>query len=98
MKRRSIPSYLKVSFFVQLILAIGLGCYKQKPESGKLQNEPNKVVHLAIWPYYLSSETLEQFEKEKGIKVHVTHYSSNEELLAKLQTGASLYDVVLPAD
>jgi spermidine/putrescine transport system substrate-binding protein len=41
---------------------------------------------------------LERFQKETGIEVVVSHYTSNEELLAKLQAGASGYDVAFPTD
>src|SRR4029077_947777 len=58
----------------------------------------NKVVNLAIWSNYLSPELIAEFEKRTGVKVQVSNYSSNEELLAKLQAGASGYDVVVPSD
>jgi spermidine/putrescine transport system substrate-binding protein len=57
-----------------------------------------RVVNLAIWSNYVSSELLDSFEKKTGIKVQVSNYSSNEELLAKLQAGASGYDVAVPSD
>jgi spermidine/putrescine transport system substrate-binding protein len=57
-----------------------------------------KVVNLAIWSNYVSPDTLGQFEKKTGIKVQMSNYSSNEELLAKLQAGASGYDVAVPSD
>lgn len=57
-----------------------------------------RVVNLAIWSNYVSQELLQEFEKRTGIKVQVSNYSSNEELLAKLQAGASGYDVVVPSD
>ncbi len=57
-----------------------------------------KTVNLAIWSNYVAPETLELFKKETGITVAVTNYSSNEELLAKLQAGATGYDVAVPSD
>ena len=36
--------------------------------------------------------------RKYGIKVNYDTYSSNEEMLAKLQAGASGYDVVIPSD
>ncbi len=41
---------------------------------------------------------LDNFSKETGIKINYDTYSSNEELLAKLQAGASGYDVIIPSD
>ena len=55
-------------------------------------------MNLAIWSNYVKPEILQEFEKRTGVKVQVSNYSSNEELLAKLQAGASGYDVVVPSD
>ena len=60
--------------------------------------KPTPVVNLAIWPNYISKETIQEFEKTTGSHVQMTNFSSNEELLAKLQGGATGYDVILPAD
>ncbi len=57
-----------------------------------------RVVNLASWSNYVSPELLADFEKRTGIKVQISNYSSNEELLAKLQAGASGYDVAIPSD
>src|SRR5262249_17288833 len=57
-----------------------------------------RIVNLAIWSNYASPELLAEFEKKTGIRVQVSNYSSNEELLAKLQAGASGYDVAVPSD
>jgi spermidine/putrescine transport system substrate-binding protein len=57
-----------------------------------------RTVHLAIWSKYLPPELIEEFEKKSGIRVRISHYSSNEELMAKLETGSSEYDVILPSD
>ncbi len=54
-------------------------------------------LHLYNWTDYTSPELLEKFEAETGIKVVVDTYDSNETLLAKLQTGATGYDVVFPS-
>ncbi|MEO5969106.1 MAG: spermidine/putrescine ABC transporter substrate-binding protein [Bdellovibrionia bacterium] len=57
-----------------------------------------RVVNLAIWSNYLSPDLFASFEKKTGIKIQISNYSSNEELLAKLQAGASGYDVAVPSD
>jgi spermidine/putrescine transport system substrate-binding protein len=59
---------------------------------------PVQEVNLAIWANYLSPEMQEQFQKETGIKLNVSNYSSNEELLAKLESGSSGIDVAVPSD
>src|SRR5262245_24601080 len=60
---------------------------------------PEKKLLLAIWSNYMPAEVLQGFEKEQGCRVEVPwNYSSNDELLAKLQTKASGFDVVVPSD
>jgi len=55
-------------------------------------------VNLYAWSEYIPQALLDGFTEETGIKVNYDTYSSNEELLAKLQAGASGYDVVIPSD
>ncbi len=49
------------------------------------------------WTEYTPPELISKFEKETGIKVSVDTYDSNETLLAKLQAGATGYDLVVPS-
>ena len=62
----------------------------QKPPAG------GKVLNLYIWSDYLAPNTLSDFERETGIKVHAAYYDSNETLETKLLAGSSGYDVVVP--
>lgn len=58
----------------------------------------SQEVNLAIWANYISPETQARFEKETGIKLNISNFSSNEELLAKIQSGASGIDVAVPSE
>jgi spermidine/putrescine transport system substrate-binding protein len=53
---------------------------------------------LAIynWSDYVADDTISGFEEEYGVEVTYDTYESNEEMLARLQAGASGYDVVFP--
>jgi putrescine transport system substrate-binding protein len=55
-----------------------------------------KVVNLYIWSDYLAADTLSNFEKQTGIKVHVSYFDANETLETKLLAGSSGFDVVVP--
>jgi putrescine transport system substrate-binding protein len=55
-----------------------------------------KVLNLFIWSDYLAANTLSDFEKRTGIKVHVAYFDTNETLETKLLAGSSGYDVVVP--
>lgn len=54
-------------------------------------------LHLYNWGDYINPEVLSRFTAETGIKVSLDTYGSNEEMLAKLQAGASGYDIVFPS-
>ncbi len=49
------------------------------------------------WTEYTPPDLVDKFEAETGIKVSVDTYDSNETLLAKLQAGATGYDLVVPS-
>lgn len=57
----------------------------------------HKVVNVYNWAEYIAPDTLPGFERETGIKVHYDVYESNDTLQAKLLTGNSGYDVVVPS-
>jgi putrescine transport system substrate-binding protein len=56
----------------------------------------SKVLNLYIWSDYLAPNTLSDFEKQTGIKIHVAYYDTNETLETKLLAGSSGYDIVVP--
>ena len=54
-------------------------------------------VNVYNWAEYTAPDTLSGFEKATGIKVNYDVYDSNDTLQAKLLTGRSGYDVVVPS-
>lgn len=52
---------------------------------------------LYNWGDYINPEILQRFTAETGIEVTLDTYSSNEEMLAKIQAGATGYDLVFPS-
>ena len=61
---------------------------------------PDRIEdRLAIynWSDYIADDTIRGFEEEYGVEVVYDTYESNEEMLAKLQAGATGYDVVVPS-
>ncbi|WP_172963421.1 extracellular solute-binding protein [Thalassospira marina] len=55
-------------------------------------------LYFYNWSNYFPQELFDKFEKETGIKVTLDVYDSNETMLAKLQAGASGYDIVVASD
>ena len=58
----------------------------------------DKVLHIYNWSDYIAEDTLENFQKETGIKVVYDVFDSNETLEAKLLSGRSGYDIVVPSN
>ncbi len=55
------------------------------------------TLSLYNWGDYINPEVLKAFTEETGIEVTLDTYSSNEEMLAKIQAGATGYDIVFPS-
>lgn len=55
-----------------------------------------KVLNIYNWSDYIAEDTLQNFEKETGIKVRYDTYDNNEILHAKLVAGKTGYDIVVP--
>jgi putrescine transport system substrate-binding protein len=58
--------------------------------------DSRKVLNLYIWSDYLAPNALPDFEKQTGIKVHVSYFDTNETLETRLLAGHSGFDVVVP--
>ena len=78
------------TLLLAVILGLALG-------STSCQQAPQEL-HIYTWDEYIDPEIYKLFEKEFGVKVIEDNYGSNEELLAKLQAGATGYDIIVPSD
>ena len=63
-----------------------IGC-KKKP-----------TLHIYCWADYIAPELIEKFEEENECRVVYDTFDSNEILLAKLQAGATGYDLIFPSN
>jgi putrescine transport system substrate-binding protein len=71
------------------VAAASPGVSSAAPDSGK-------VLNLYIWSDYLAPNALSDFERQTGIKVHVSYFDTNETLETRLLAGHSGFDVVVP--
>ncbi len=74
-----------------LVCLCAADCNKQDPAT-------EKVLSVYTWSEYLPQSVIDDFTGKTGIKVNVSLFSKNEELLAKLQSGTADFDVVVPSD
>lgn len=64
----------------------------------------NVSLNVYNWGEYISdgsegsTDVNAEFEKLTGIKVNYSTFATNEELYAKLQSGAVSYDIIIPSD
>lgn len=56
-----------------------------------------KILHVYNWSDYIAEDTVAGFEKETGIKVVYDVFDSNEVLEAKLLSGNTGFDLVVPS-
>lgn len=88
---------------IALLTIFSVSCTKKQPtpeiqSSAQATAAASKEVNLSIWGNYITPEMTEKFTAETGVKINISNYSSNEELLAKLQSGAAGVDVAVPSD
>ncbi len=82
---------LSLSLLILLLWGV-VACQRTSGDAGQ------KTLHYFTWSDYVGPELLAEFERRHGVHVVVDTFSSNEELLAKLQGGATGYDVTVPSD
>jgi spermidine/putrescine transport system substrate-binding protein len=53
-------------------------------------------LNVFNWSSYVAPDTIPKFEREFGVRVRYSVYESNEEMLARVMSGNSGWDVVFP--
>jgi len=71
-----------------------------EPTAGVAGGETQLDDQLSVynWADYIDEQVLADYEAEYGLDIIYDTYASNEDLLTKLQAGASGYDVIFPSD
>jgi spermidine/putrescine transport system substrate-binding protein len=112
MKNQRLPIYITLTIVLSILLAACGGeattevqpDVTEAPEAPVMTEEPVGEVEPASeiviynWSEYLDPEIYALFEEEFGISVVEDNFSNNEELLAKLQGGATGYSLIVPSD
>lgn len=65
-----------------------------EPTAPQLASE----LHIFNWSEYIDPDVYADFEAEFGVHVVEDTFASNEDMLAKLQGGATGYDIIVPSD
>ncbi len=86
------------SLFIALITLILISATYFASYACTKSNNTN-ILNIFVWGDFFPEETLQAFEKETGIKLNVNFYTSNEDLILKLESSKGKgYDLVFPSD
>lgn len=92
MKKRLLAALVSLSLAAMSLTGCG-----SSTTGGASENQGE--LNIFVWTEYLPDSVVEKFEKETGIKVNVSTYSSNEDMLAKVKSEtAGAYDLLVPSD
>ena len=83
------------------VLAACGGGGAERPAAGgmpPMPAAPEGEVAIYNWSDYIGETTIADNERETGVRVSYDTYESNEDLIAKLQAGATGYDLVMPSN
>lgn len=93
MKQRLFPAVeraaVKFSITAVFLLALPFAITTPALAAGKL--------NIYNWGDYINPDVLTRFTRDTGIEVTLDTYGTNEEMLAKIQAGATGYDIVFPS-
>ncbi len=57
----------------------------------------DKALSVFNWADYIDDQVIKDYEETYGVKIIYDTFASNEDLIAKLQAGATGYDVIFPS-
>lgn len=99
MKKRILAVLMSLSLAVMCLAGCGSNGEAASGDSATGTASEGGELNLFVWTEYLPDSVVEKFEKETGIKVNVSTYSSNEDMLAKVKSEtAGAYDILNPSD
>lgn len=84
------------AFLLVLFALASAGCGSSGTSSSSSSGGA-KELHIYAWSGEIPAQIVTDFQTQTGIKVTVDTFDSNETMVAKLQTGASGYDIVEPS-
>ncbi len=83
-------------WFGKLVRSMALAGLASMAATGAWAQE-EKVLNIYNWSDYIAEDTIQNFEKETGIKVRYDTFDNNEIVHAKLVAGKTGYDIVVPS-
>ncbi|MDR2386492.1 MAG: spermidine/putrescine ABC transporter substrate-binding protein [Deltaproteobacteria bacterium] len=96
-----IKNSIKIFFLFVMCAFVLTACgggEEQKTASNEVKKEAAvRELSIFIWSEYIDLEVLDDFEKKFKVKVKMTNYESNEEMISALKLGRpGAYDIIVP--
>lgn len=67
-------------------------------DDGVDRSKLSSTLSFYNWADYIDQTVVDKFQEEYGVQVMVDVYDNNEDMIAKVRTGSSGYDIVGPSD
>src|SRR6187397_651535 len=98
-RRRFLLGGVRAGLSLSVLGSLLEACSREtRSDTGTADLPPlEKELHIYNWSDYIAEDTVANFEREFGVRVTYDTYESNEEMVAKLQAGASGYDIIVPS-
>ncbi|MFG0213631.1 PotD/PotF family extracellular solute-binding protein [Brevibacillus porteri] len=82
---------LMIGALTAVLAVTAVGCSSSSEQE-------QQVLNIYSWADNFDQDVIKDFEQKFNVKVNYDVYGSNEEMLAKVQAGASGYDLIQPSD
>ncbi|MGN1317567.1 MAG: PotD/PotF family extracellular solute-binding protein, partial [Lachnospirales bacterium] len=80
------------------ILLMTVGCGTSQTATGD-STTTDEEINVFVWTEYIPQSVIDSFTEETGIKVNVSTFSSNEDMLAKVKAESEdAFDIIQPSD
>jgi len=96
-------SFILVRYLFLALVVLVSACARKatpapQPATEAAPAAEDNVLNIHNWADYMDETLLTNFEKEYGIKINYSTFTSNEDLVNELMAGPVEYDIVVPTD
>ncbi len=85
---------MKRVLVVALLFSLLLSCFSVSAE----EIDTGVTLNVYNWGEYIDPAVNDLFTEETGIKVNYKNFTDNESMYAVLDSGAAVYDIIVPSD
>ena len=92
-------SNIFAKIFIALFYIFIFAFFLYFPKISQIFFNPKKAINVYAFTDMISSESIQEFQKQTGIAVYMQYFDTNEELLAKFRISKGKgYDLITPSD